>query len=126
MLISQLHHITTAKSGQEFVIHFQDEYDYRFKSQYCDQAVKTLQSAYLNLTGTQLSAVELSDVDGLAAQVSERARSNAARTAGGGAAACACARARCHVDRRCARTRSHHRSRGRSHRGSHHRSRPHR
>ena len=69
MQIAQLHHITTSAHGQEFVIHFSDEYDYRFKSPYREHAVKTLQGAYENLTGTPLSVVEVNDVDGLAAQV---------------------------------------------------------
>ena len=73
MQIAQLHHITTSAHGQEFVIHFSDEYDYRFKSPYRDQAVDTLKAAYEKLTGNSLSVVEVNDVDGLAAQVMTKA-----------------------------------------------------
>ena len=73
MQISQLHHITKVAAAQEFVVHFADEYDYRFKSPYFEQAVKAMQAAYQNLTGNVLSVVEMADVDGLAAQVMTKA-----------------------------------------------------
>ena len=37
MAMGSLHHISTSLQGQEFVMHFTDEYDYRFRSPYCTQ-----------------------------------------------------------------------------------------
>ena len=71
--IAQLHHVTTSTTTEEFVVHFTDEYDYRFKSPYAPKAVQVLQEAYLNMTGGALSVVTMSDVDGLAAQVMTKA-----------------------------------------------------
>ena len=73
MHIAQLHHITTASNGQEFVIHFQDEYDYRFKSPFAAQAIKTLQEAFKTLTGNELQTEAKTTVDQLAEQVMTKA-----------------------------------------------------
>lgn len=69
MQVGSLHHVTKVQNGQEFVVHFTDEYDYRFRSPYCQQAVSSMATAYQNLTGNELSVVDVNDVDGLAAQV---------------------------------------------------------
>ena len=73
MLIASMHHITTAQRGEEFVVHFTDEYDYRFKSPFAEQAVKVLTSAYETLTGQQLQNMVVSDVDALSQQMMTKA-----------------------------------------------------
>ena len=69
MQISQLHHLTTSATNQEFALHFADEYDYRFKSSLWEQAVNTLRDAYRNVTGTELAVSDFANVDALAQQV---------------------------------------------------------
>ena len=73
MLIASMHHITMSMRGQEFVIHFTDEYDYRFKSPYSEQAAKILTSAYEALTGQQLQNMVVGDVDALSQQMMTKA-----------------------------------------------------
>ena len=73
MLVASMHHITTAERGEEFVVHFTDEYDYRFKSPFTLQAVKVLTSAYETLTGQQLQNMVVNDVDALSQQMMTKA-----------------------------------------------------
>ena len=69
MMISQLHHITTSSTNQEFAVHLSDEYDYRFKSSLWEQAVGVMKNCFLNGTGTELPVNDYANVDALAQQV---------------------------------------------------------
>merc|ERR1719181_1554433 len=63
MQISQLHHLTTSATNQEFVLHLTDEYDYRFKTSLYEQAVGVLRDTYSKVTGGDLAVSDFASVD---------------------------------------------------------------
>ena len=73
--LRNIHHITTSKSANEFVIHVTDEYDYRFKvetTKLLDEAVETLQKTFEQAKGTALEVIDM-DISQLSRQVMTKA-----------------------------------------------------